>query len=217
MLLMRHTRGFTLVELVVIISVISILASMLLLGMRETGAKSRDSERQGELRIMQNALDLYKNKYGRYPAGCNGPNTWSAQKVDASTPFDCTSGSFEYIIGLAPEFITTLSVDPKPNGNNSGYHYWVNTDGSVYKLVAFKTVESETVNEFHPFALCDFNDPTNVHGGACVRVQWAGQAEAPNCRLTNSYAIWGGFPVEPRTGVRIDEVRESVICRVPNP
>lgn len=203
------TRGFTLVEIIVVVSVIAILASMLVVGMVETGKRSRDGDRQADLRLMQNALDLYKNKYGRYPAGCNAPNTWSAQTVTAASPNKC-SGAGEYIVGLAPEFMPTLPKDQKPNGANSGYMYYVNADGSAFKLVAYRTVESETVNNLtHPFKACDVS--------TCDSVRFNANNPAPRCGDGNSYAVWGGYPTEPfpEGHARGDEQRDNVICRIP--
>lgn len=206
---MKKERGFTLVELIVVISVISILASMLVVGMVQTGARSRDGDRQADLRLVQNALDLYKNKYGRYPAGCNAANSWSGQTVTALSPNRCSSGG-DYIVGLAPEFIPTLPKDLKPNGDNSGYMYYVNADGSAFKFVAYRTVESETVNNnTHPFKACDMT--------TCASVRFNSNNAAPRCDDGNSYAVWGGYPSEPfaEGHARGDEQRDNVICRIP--
>lgn len=207
---MKKTQGFTLVEIIVVVAVISILASMLVVGMIETGKRSRDNGRQAELRLTQNALDLYKNKYGRYPQGCNGANQWSAETITASSPNRCGDGSLDYIRGLAPEFIQALPKEVKPNGDNSGYMYYVNADGSAFKLVAYKTVESEVVdNNTNPFKTCDMT--------TCASVRFNSNNQAPRCDDGDIYAVWGGYPYEPfaSTHPRGDEQRDNVICRVP--
>ncbi|MBP6924713.1 MAG: prepilin-type N-terminal cleavage/methylation domain-containing protein [Candidatus Pacebacteria bacterium] len=204
-----NARGFTLVEIIVVVSVIAILSSLLVVGMTEAGQRSRDSDRQANLRLVQNALELYKNKYGRYPNGCNGVNVWSAETVSATSPNRCSSGQ-EYIVGLAPEFIPTLPKDLRPNGVNSGYMYYVNTEGSAFKFVSYKTVESEVVNNnTHPFKACDMT--------TCSSVRFNSNNPAPRCDDGDTYAVWGGYPFEPFAlgHPRGDEQRDNVICRIP--
>jgi prepilin-type N-terminal cleavage/methylation domain-containing protein len=133
----KSTKGFTLIELLVVISVIGIIASVLFANINEGGAQSRDAKRQADLRNLQSALELYKNREGEYPAGCRGANNWSWQSGVGN---DCPSGT-KYIEGLAPAFIRVLPVDPKTNGDGTGYAYLTNNDRTVYKLVAFRTVE----------------------------------------------------------------------------
>lgn len=160
--------GFTLIELLVVIAIIAILAGVILANLGEGSAQSRDAKRQADLRNLETALELYKLKNGRYPEGCKGPNNWSGQ-IDST--YRCPSGS-QYIKGdlsttpelevFAPEFIPVLPIDPKLNGTNSGYVYTVNDDGTVYKLMAFNTVESELVLPEDEFSRCgNVNDTKN--------------------------------------------------------
>lgn len=157
----RLSAGFTLVEIIVTVSIIAILASVIYANFNDGSAQSRDAKRKADLVLLQNAIELYKNDNGRYPAGCNGAGVWSGQ---ASTNFACSSGS-QYIVGLAPKYIRVLPTDPRigaaeSNGSgalaaDSGYMYLTNAPGTVYKLVARNTVETETLNYDSDFKSCD--------------------------------------------------------------
>lgn len=75
----RHTSAFTLVELLVVISIISVLVSIVAVSFRSSQAKGRDAQRKSDLKQVANALELYYSDYGKYPAdsageivGCNG-------------------------------------------------------------------------------------------------------------------------------------------------
>ncbi len=216
---MVRSAGFTLIELLVVISIIALLAGVLLLNFAGTSATGRDTKRQADIRLLQNAIELYKSKYGRYPEGCNGPGVWSGQ---IGSSFACGSGSAQYIVNLSPEFIRTLPVDPRPVSDDQGFVYTVNSDGTVYKLMAMNVVESEIVDYFHEFASCSVGpiSPTTLpanavdgfeRGGWCSGTRnssiWStyGQTDSnvvPQCRLSSdfgngrfdrSYGVWGGF------------------------
>jgi len=212
---MKKTVGFTVVEIVVVVSVIAILSSVVFANLNQASAQSRDAKRQADLRNLQTAIELYRQKEGRYPAGCRGANEWSGQ---SGTDYACSSGN-EYIIGLTYEYISVLPTDPKLNGTNSGYVYRTNTDGTAYKIMAVRTVERETIlhTHTHVFKSCSV---TNSNTGVCDTVYFASNNVAPSCNdssevFTKSYGLWGGYPLEPLGGVRSEEQLENVICRMP--
>lgn len=143
--------GFTLIEVLVVVAIVALLAGVIGVSSLQSSQQSRDAKRQADIRLLQTAVELYKNKNGRYPAGCNAPGTWSGQQ---GTAYACPGGSNEYIVGLAPEFIPTLPFEKKLNGNTSGYTYMTNTNGTVYKILAMRTVESEQVTYSHELQSC---------------------------------------------------------------
>ncbi|USN88916.1 MAG: prepilin-type N-terminal cleavage/methylation domain-containing protein [Candidatus Nomurabacteria bacterium] len=158
----RSVAGFTFVEMLVVIAVIGVLAAVIYPNFSQSSAVARDAKRKADLRELQAAIELYKQKNGRYPEGCKGPTTnlttvWSGH----SGTFACASGN-QYIIDLAPEFISVLPQDPKLNGANSGYVYAVNDTGSVYKIMALGTVETETVTQSDDFFRCDSSWPLGL-------------------------------------------------------
>jgi prepilin-type N-terminal cleavage/methylation domain-containing protein len=146
----KISAGFTLVEIIVVVSIVAILSAIIYANFSQGSAQSRDAKRKSDLRNLQTAIELYKTENGRYPAGCNGVNIWSGH----SGSHACAAGS-QYIVDLAPKYIKTLPRDPKLNGVESGYMYLTNANGTVYKLVAWKTVESETLNYDSEFKACD--------------------------------------------------------------
>jgi prepilin-type N-terminal cleavage/methylation domain-containing protein len=163
------SKGFTLVELMVVVSVLAVLSTILYANFSQARAQSRDAERKSDLRNIQSALELYKQKYGRYPAGCNGAGAWSGE-LGSGVGYRCSSGSGAYIVSpggsypaLSPEFIPTLPTDPKLNGNGSGYMYVSNADGSVYKFMIRNTVEINKVTSYEdPLKGCDYSGLAQV-------------------------------------------------------
>jgi hypothetical protein len=184
---------------------------------------------------MQSALELYKQKNGRYPSRCTNATpatsgSWSGQE---GTNYACVVGQ-QYIVGLAPEFIPALPRDPRLLDTQSGYVYTVNSDGSVYKLMAKRTVESETVTYAHALRSCDISnsgqvactadvqpkDPSNDSAcdvAMCDRVHntynkpvWC---EETDVGFQTTYAVWGGYAM----GVDEQAVArstENIVCEI---
>ncbi len=65
----RHSprRRFTLVELLVVISIISLLASIVFASLNSARAKARDAKRKADLRQLELAVQLYYDSNGQFP------------------------------------------------------------------------------------------------------------------------------------------------------
>ncbi len=64
---LSKVEGFTLIEMLVVIIIISFLVGIILTGTLGFQASARDTRRIGDLRNAQNFLELYFNKCGHYP------------------------------------------------------------------------------------------------------------------------------------------------------
>lgn len=71
----RMQRGFTIVELLVVIAVIGILATITLIGFNRYQADSRDSQRSTQATIISEALEKYYDANGEYPSCSKMTNT----------------------------------------------------------------------------------------------------------------------------------------------
>ena len=113
----KSIKGFTLVELLIVIAIIGVLSALLMANFIGVRQRARDAQRKSDLRQIQSALELYRSDLGLYPTTQNGPACDTAFSSGttiymAKVPCDPTNSSFY----------------------NSNYYYY--SDGSVYYVVA---------------------------------------------------------------------------------
>ena len=60
-------RGFTIIELLIVMALIALLASLVLATIGSTRERSRDARREADIKEIQNALDLYSVTNRAFP------------------------------------------------------------------------------------------------------------------------------------------------------
>lgn len=124
---MRTTlqKGFTLVELLVVVAIIGLLAGIATVSVNSTRVRARDARRIADVKQMQNALELYNNaNAGIYPAKTAADITLG----DADN--DVIDSSAAGIVGTptagADIFLNIVPRDPK-----TGQNYTYKTCGAA--------------------------------------------------------------------------------------
>ena len=64
-------RGFTLIEILIVVAIVAVLSSLVLVGLSSVQKKSRDARRVADLNQVQKAVQLYFQRCGFYPGGTN--------------------------------------------------------------------------------------------------------------------------------------------------
>lgn len=115
-------KGFTLIELMIVIAILAALTGLAATNFVNTQAKARDARRKSDLTQIQRALELFYNDHGQYPhesnnqiAGC-GASSQSA--CPWGTPLQDATGTI---------YMETIPKDPKSN-----YVYFYNVDQTNY-------------------------------------------------------------------------------------
>jgi len=71
MIFIRSRKGFSLVELMVVISIIGILMAVGAVSFITAQRKARDSSRRSDMRATQEAMEQYYTENGEYPTSSN--------------------------------------------------------------------------------------------------------------------------------------------------
>ena len=73
--IIQNSRGFTLVELLIVIAIIGVLTTLLMANFIGVRQRARDAQRKSDVRQIQAALELYRSDQGSYPSSlpdCKG-------------------------------------------------------------------------------------------------------------------------------------------------
>lgn len=121
----RHQRGFTLVELLIAISIIAVLSTVGLATYSGIQSKARDSVRKNDLNALATALAIYREQNGQYIVNSDGTDITSCPaSSDTTSPF--------YTL-IAANLSTSAPKDPK---TGSLYCYISVSNGRSFRLFA---------------------------------------------------------------------------------
>ncbi|MBI2011635.1 type II secretion system protein [Candidatus Daviesbacteria bacterium] len=101
--ILKSKRGFTLVELIVTITIIAVLSAVALTTYSSAQTKARDHRRKQDIKSIQTALELYYSVNKKYPS---------------STGWYLSDNTSTWLPGLDTTYINQVPNDPKKNGQN---------------------------------------------------------------------------------------------------
>lgn len=119
--------GFTLIEILVVVTIIGILASITLLGLGPARRSAQDARRVADIRNIQSVLEVYFNKNGEYPL-CTALDLAGAQTCYSSTLRSSLT------IGTTGVLPSGTTLPNEPVGSAKRYAYA--SDGDIYYLGA---------------------------------------------------------------------------------
>lgn len=124
----RMNKGFTLVELLIVIAIIAIIVGIVLGSLSESRAKGRDASKVRSMNEIQKALSLYQSQYNGYPTTLS--NLVSAGFISS------IASDIDYL-PLAP-----VSLGATPPASCPNYHLAVSLERTNAVLSTDKDVVS---------------------------------------------------------------------------
>lgn len=117
--IINRKRGFTLVELLIVVGIIGILATLLMANFIGVRQRARDAQRKSDIRQIQSALEFYRSDLGTYPASLSS----CGNSLTGGSPVNT--------------YMQKLPCDPGgTSGYNSGTYYYTSSGGTTYGLGA---------------------------------------------------------------------------------
>jgi general secretion pathway protein G len=123
----QRSAAFTLIELLIVIAIIAILASIVLAAAGSVQKKSARSRAQTEIAAMAAALENYKADNGDYPVNSN-------------------TGSLTLVTTLMPTNGSRVYFEFKPKFTNAGG--WVDPFGNNYQYVYTNGAPNNGTNNY---------------------------------------------------------------------
>jgi len=144
----KTSPGFTLIEILVVISIIGVLTAMVTISTGDVRANARDKARVSDLAQIQFALRLYAEQNGEYPTN-EGIIGEDALGINAD---------------LAP-YMGTIPKDPK-DGNDFKYYYDGNARCTQNGQKVLYASELENVSLRNFADVCTASTPKDFYGGS---------------------------------------------------
>jgi len=121
---LKDRQGYTLIEMMIVISIISILATMALPSFQKQLVRAKETNLRRSLFIMRDTIDQYFADHGRYPGSLQDLET---EKYIRKIPMDPLTGSPDTWITIPPEGFAEGNIYDVHSGSNK-----VSLDGTPY-------------------------------------------------------------------------------------
>jgi len=154
---MKINKAFTLIELMVVVSIIAVLTAVAVVNYDKAKVKSRDVQRKKDLTMMASALETYKADFKGYIVSSSSgtPPNYNFDNADTA------------LTTLVPNYIQSIPLDPNSTAATV-IHYKYKSDSVQYKLTsAFESYISgdgslctATVIKNKAGDFCDSANPT---------------------------------------------------------
>jgi len=120
----RRTRGFSLVEIMIVIVIMGLLAGVVAVNVRSYLIKAKQNAARQDIAVIDHALDTFWSEYGRFPTQEEGlailakPTDKFPEPLLKDVPIDPWGRPYVYVppTGNGPYDVICLGADGKEGG-----------------------------------------------------------------------------------------------------
>jgi general secretion pathway protein G len=195
----KRQIGFTMIELLVVVSIIGILTTLITSNLATAQSRARDARRKTDLKVIAQGLEMYYSQNNSYPAVGNG----------STGTFDFATGSLIDSNG-ADVYIKTMPKDPRNVAGATSstyfeYYYCTSAAGAtprrVYNLYANLENNADpdrlcgsgsTATDFTTAggaATCDADAASTCSEGSSVTTAGTATNTLGNVRTRNDFTV----------------------------
>lgn len=152
----ERKKGFTLLEIMVAVSIMMIISGVSLASFTFSQRKSRDARRKSDLSQIARALQVFNEDFGRYPLDTNGEIIGCQPDDDESDELeDCAWGD---VFAAYPNATYQLYMSKLPEDPKTSYDYYYASDGDNFNLYA--GLENENDKDYRSDLIQECGDVT---------------------------------------------------------
>ena len=102
---LKPYRGFSLIELLVVIFIIGLLSAIIVVAVQSARAKARDTRRKTDIKALKTAIEVYANKNGKYPQLGTAGNSYIMFELDG-------------VLNVPTQYLSPIPHDPSRTQNS---------------------------------------------------------------------------------------------------
>jgi general secretion pathway protein G len=142
----RSNKGFTLVEILIVVVILGILAAIVIPQFSEASSEARNSSVQSNLQMVRSQVELYKIQHNDFLPGGQGTSTLFEALTEKTDIYGSMAGTDDYGPymqafptnalngkgGVVGEIVFTATADALPTAVSTHGWEWNSVDGRFY-------------------------------------------------------------------------------------